>query len=150
MSQVWFLYHMDLCSILVAMFVNLYHGSALYWSIAMMWRHLVMSQKYWCIANAWLMISDQVHSFLEVITFSFKDLVYRIPLASWFGGHSVTHKYRRHHVLRSQTSVIAINPKLWSENTSLDFILAYKIPAPLLHLRQEALPCSVTLIVSWQ
>ena len=42
--QVLVLYHMDLCCILVAMFIDLSHGSTLYWSAAMM--NFLMSQKY--------------------------------------------------------------------------------------------------------
>ena len=101
--QVWFLHHMDLRCILVAMFVDFSHGSALYWSIAMVKTYLLMSQKYWYIADAWLMlISDQAYSCLKVITCSIKALAYHIPLASCFGGNFVTHKSHHHHVMRSQ------------------------------------------------
>ena len=100
--QVWVLYHMHLRFILVAMFVYLSHGSSLYWYAAMMKTHLLMSQKYWCIADALLMlIPDQADSWLVVITFSIKYLVYRIPLASCFGGHSITPKSRHQHVIIS-------------------------------------------------
>ena len=44
MSQVLVLYHMDLRCILVAMFVYSSHGSSLYWFVAMMRLHLLMSQ----------------------------------------------------------------------------------------------------------
>ena len=80
---------MDLRCILVAMFVYLFHGLALYWSAAMM-------------------ISDQANSFLKVINFSFKALTYRIPLASFFVGHSITPKSHHQHVMRSQTSLFAL------------------------------------------
>ena len=103
--QVWVLYHMDLRCILVAMFVYLSHGSALYWSVAMMKTHFLMRQNYWCIADVCLMISDQVDSFLEVITFSFKSLAYRISLGSSFGGHSGIPKSHHQYVIRSQTSI---------------------------------------------
>ena len=151
MSQVWVLYHMDLCCILVAMFVYLSHGFSLYWSAAMMNTYLPVIQKYWCIADSWLMmIPDQANSCLEVITFSFKYLAYHIPLASCFGGDSVTQKSHHHHVMRSQTSVFSLNSKLWSENIGPDFNLAYENLAPLLPLSQGVLPSSVTPIVSWQ
>ena len=102
-------------------------------------------------SDAWLMmISNQENSLLEVITFAFKALAYHIPLASCFGGNFVTHKSHHHHVIRSKTSIIAMNPKLWSENTGPRFSIAYKNPALLLPLRQEALPCSVMLTASWQ
>ena len=42
--QVWVLYHMDLRCILVAMLVYSSHGSALYWSAAMSWLLVSMSQ----------------------------------------------------------------------------------------------------------
>ena len=75
------------------------------------WRHILfISQKYWCITDAWLMISDQADSFLEVINFSFKYLAYRIPLTSCFGEHSVIPKYRHQHVMRSQTLVFPSIP----------------------------------------
>ena len=115
------------------------------------WRHIfLMSQKYWCIVDSWLMISDQANSFLKWITFSFKSLTYCIPLASCFRGDFVTHKSRYHHVMRSQTLVFALNPKLWSENTGPDFNLAYENPALLLPLIQGALPSSVIPTVSSQ
>ena len=127
---------MDLRCILVAMFVNLSHGSALFCSAAMMRTYLLMSQKYWCIVDAWLMmISDQANSCLEVITFSFKSLTYCIPLASCFGGHFVTLKSHQHHVMRSQTSLFSLNPKLWSENTGPKFNLAYRNPTSLSALK---------------
>ena len=151
MSQVWVLYHMDLRCILVAMFFYLSHASSLYWSATMVRRHLVMSQKYWCIADAWLMmISDQANSCLEVITCSFKSLTYHIPLDSCFGGHYFIPKSHHRHVQRTQTSMISLNTKLWSENTGPDFNLAYKNPAPLMPLRKGALPSSVIPTISWQ
>ena len=111
--QVWILYHMDIRCILVAMAVHSCHGSALYWSVAMVKTYFLMSQNYWCITDSRLMlISDQDNSFLEVITCSIKALAYRILLASCFGGHFVTHKSQYHYVMRSQTSVITLNPKL--------------------------------------
>ena len=74
---------MNLRCILVAMFFNLSHGSFLYWFGPMMRRHLVMSQNYLCITDAWLMIIfDQENSYLEVINFYFKYLAYRIPIDS--------------------------------------------------------------------
>ena len=91
------------------MFVNLSHGSALYWSAAMMNTHLLMIQKYLCITDAWLMISDQADSCLEVITLSYKDLSYRIPLSSCFGGHFVTHNSCHNHLRRIKTSELAKN-----------------------------------------
>ena len=101
---------MDLHCILVAMFVHFPHGFSLYWSASMMRNHLDMSQKYWCIVESWLMmIFNQDISYLKVITCSFKDLSIHIPLASCFGGDSVTHKSRRHHVSRPKTSKISLN-----------------------------------------
>ena len=62
--QVWVLYHMDLRCILVAMLVYLSHGSTLYWSAAMSWIHLSVSQKYWCTTDSYLMtFSDQADIF---------------------------------------------------------------------------------------
>ena len=112
MSQVWVLYHMDLRCILVAMFVNLSHGSALYWSAAMMRTHLFIIQNYWCIANAWLLISDQADSCLKVITSSFKAITYRIPLASCFGGDYLIHKSHHQHVMRPQTQYFPWIPNI--------------------------------------
>ena len=103
--QVWVLYQMDLRCILVVMVVYSSHGSALYWSTAMMRSRLDMSWKHLCITESWLMmIYDQAISFLEVINFSFKSLSYCIPLASCFGGHFVTHNSHHHHVSRPKTS----------------------------------------------
>ena len=150
MSQVWVLYYMDLRFSLVAMFINLSHGSTLYSSAAMMRRHLIMIQKYWCIVDDWLtMISDQYNSCLEVINFSFKDLSYRIPLASIFGKIFATHKYYHHQVMRPQKSVFSLNPKLWSENTGLGFNPAYENPASLFPLIQGLLPSLVMPTVYW-
>ena len=42
--QVLVLYHMDICYILVAMLVYSSHGSTLYWSVAMIWLLVSMSQ----------------------------------------------------------------------------------------------------------
>ena len=81
-----------------------------------------------------MVISDQVDSYLEVITFSIKSLAYRIPLASCFGGHSVIPKSCHQHVIRPLTPLFSLNPKHWSENSALDVDLTYKTPAPLLAL----------------
>ena len=141
---------MDLRCILVSMFFHLSHGFALYWSATMMMRHLVMSQKYWCIADAWLtMISDQANSCLEVITCSFKALAYCIPLTSCFGGHFVTHKSCHHHVLRSQTSAISLKFQIVKWKSSPDFSLTEKSPAQPLPLRKGLLPSSITPTISW-
>ena len=108
-------------------------------------------KKYGCIVESWLiMIFDQANSFLEVITCSFKSLACRIPLSSCFGGHFVTHKSHHHHVMRSQTSIISLNPKLWSENTSPNFNIAYENPSQLLPLRKGVLPSLVMPTISWQ
>ena len=95
-----------------------------------------------------MILSDQAGSYLEVITFSIKSLAYRIPLASSYGGNSVTHKSHHHHAMRSQTLVVSQNPKLLSENTGRDFNLAIENPTPLLPLSQGVLPSSVIPIVS--
>ena len=146
--QVWVLYHMDLRCILVAMFVYLSHGSALYWSAAMM--NFLMSQKYWCIADARLMISDQVDSCLKVITFSFKSLTYRIPLASCFGGHSFIPKSCHQHVIRFQTLVFPSIPNCEAKNIGPDIKFVYENPAPLLPFNQKTVPSSTPPVMCWQ
>ena len=118
MSQVWVLYHMDLQFILVSMVFNLSHGSALYWSASMIRTHFFMIKKYLFIVNAWFFISNQGDSFLEVITFSFKYLSYHIPLASCFGGDSVTLKFCHQHVIGSLTHIFALKSQTWSETYS--------------------------------
>ena len=85
--QVWVLYHMDLCCILVAMVVYSSHRSSLYCSASMSWLHLSMSQKYWCIVDAYSMtLFDHVDSYLEVTTCSLKSLTYCIPLSIMLWG----------------------------------------------------------------
>ena len=93
------------------------HGSTLYSSshgcLFLSWICLVLvcshdeatsihESKYWCIADAYSMtLSNQDRSYLEVITFSIKALSYDIPLASCFGGISVTLKFYHQHVIGS-------------------------------------------------
>ena len=89
----------------------------------MMRIHLDMSQKYWCIAEARLMmISDQAISSLEVIIFSYKALAYRIALASCFGGNPVTQYSHHHHVLRPKTSENSLNSQTMNLDIRLDSI----------------------------
>ena len=77
-------------------------------------------------------LSDQFSSYLEVITYSIKDLTYHIPLASCFGGHAVTLKIYHQHVMRSLTQTIfPFIPKL-EENPALGVVSTCKIAAPLL------------------
>ena len=141
---------MDLRCILVAMSIYLSHGYALYWSTAMMKTHLLMSQNYWCIAYSWLMISDQADSCLKVITWSFKSLAYRIPLASCFGGHSIIPKSRHQHVIRFQTLVFPSIPNCEAKNIGPDIKFVYENLAPLLPFSQKALPSSAPLVICWK
>ena len=95
---------MDLRCILVAMFVYSSHGYALYWSAAMMRLHLLMSQSIDVLQMSHSMtLSDRAGSYLKLITCSIKSLTYRIPLASCFGGNSVTLKFCHQHVIGSLT-----------------------------------------------
>ena len=78
------------------------------------------------------MISDQADSCLEVITFSFKALAYRIPLASCFGGRYVIPKSYHQHVIRSLTPLFSLNPKLEVKIMLQDVDPTCKTLAPLL------------------
>ena len=114
--QVWVLYHMDLHCILVAMVVYSSHGFSLYWSVAMSWLHLSMSQKYWCIAYAYsTTLSDQADSHLEVTTCSLKALSYRIPLSLTLWREFCIPKSCHQHVMRSLTPIFSLNRKLGVE-----------------------------------
>ena len=95
-----------------------------------------------------MMILDQAISYLEVITFSFKSLTYLIPLASFFGGHFVTHKYRHHHVLRPKTSEITLNSQTVKLDIDPDSYFPYLSPPPPFPLMKKLLPYLVTHIVS--
>ena len=126
------------------------HGSTLYYSshvcLFLSWIYLVLvcshdevtfthESKYWCIADACLItLSDQVGSYLEVITCSIKALAYLIPLASCFRGDFVIPKSCHHHMIRSITPLFSLNPKHWSENSALDVDPTYKTPTSLLCL----------------
>ena len=141
--------HMDLRCIVVAMFIHFYHGSALYWFSSMMRNH-IMSKKYWCISEAWLMmIFDQAISFLEVINCSFKSLSYHIPLASFFGGNSIACKSCHHHVLRPKTSEISLNSQTMKLDIGLNSHFPYLSPPPSFPLVKNELPSSITPILCW-
>ena len=104
---------MDLCFILVSMIIHPLHESSLYWYASMMSSHLNMIQSIDVLQKS--QVDEDIrsmNSFLEAITCSYKDFTYNIPLASCFGGHSVTPKSHHQHVMRSQTSVFVLNPKL--------------------------------------
>ena len=112
---------MDLRCILVAMVVYSSHGSSLYWSAAMSWLHLSMSQKYLCIADSYSMtLSDQADSHLEVTTCSLKALAYRIHLSLMLWG---AFYYTQ---ILSPTCDEILNPyvfpksQTWSGNNALD------------------------------
>ena len=110
------------------------HGSTLYSSIHgclfLSWICLVLvyshdevtsihESKYWCIADACSMTpSDQVGSYLKVITCSIKALTYHIPLASCFRGHSITLKICHQHVIGSLTQTFSLKSQTSRESYS--------------------------------
>ena len=144
--------------------VTLSHGPTMYSSshgcLSISWICLVLvcshnedifliSQKYWCIAYAWLMICDQADSYLEVITYSFKVLTYHIPLASCFGGHSVIPKSRHQHVIRSQNSMFPSIRNCEAKNIGPNIKFVYENPTPLLPISKKVVPSSTPPQLSW-
>ena len=87
--QVWFLYHMDLCCILIAMIIYSFHGSTLYWSAAMSLVTCVYESTYWCTTDAYLTAySDRADIFISWRWLVLKALVYHITLRLMLWGAS--------------------------------------------------------------
>ena len=79
--QVWFLYHMDLHCILVAMLVYSTHRSSLYWSAAMSLVTCVYESTYWCTTDAYLTAcSNRANIFISWQWLVLKAPVYCITL----------------------------------------------------------------------
>ena len=135
---------MYVCYILVAMVVYSSHGSALYWFAAMSWLHLSMSQKYWCIVDAYSMtLSDQANSYLKVTTCSLKSLAYHIPISLIIWGGL------RYTQILSPTcddilkTYVFPKSQTWSGKLALDINSTWKKLAPHFPFSWWAVPCSV-------
>ena len=117
--QFWVLYYMDLHCLLVAMVVYSSHGSTLYWSASMRRLHWFMSYSIDVLQMPVRWYAPiKLALTLKVITYSIKALTYRIPLASCFGGHSITLKICHHYVIGSLTYTFSLKSQTWRESYS--------------------------------
>ena len=88
-GQVWFLYHMDLRCILVAMIVYSTQGFSLYWSASMSLVTCVYESTYWCTTDAYLTVcSDRANIFISWKRLVLKALVYHVTLRLMLWGAS--------------------------------------------------------------
>ena len=134
---------MDLRCILVAMVVYSSHGSTLYWSIAMSWLQLYMSQKYWCIVDAYSeTFSDQADSHLEVTTCSLKALAYRIPLSLMLWGTLCYTQILSPTCDEILNTYVFPKSQTWSGKHALDVNSTWKNLAPPFPFGWWAVPCS--------